>query len=440
MKKETIFLVALLGVLLLWPAAIARGDEISDLKQQLEAQNKVLTELQERIAQLEARQKLKEQALTQKIDEVAQIAEKKEAITLPDSLKWAEKVKISGDLRYRHESIDAETNGEYQPGNNRNRIRARLMLESIINDEWGVGFRIATGSSSDPATTNQNLDNGFTKKDIWLDLAYFDWHPKAIERLNVFGGKMLLPFYRAGNNQLIWDDDVNPEGIAAKYVIPFTKSDNLYVNGGGLWLKEDVGSAGGAGLWGAQTYLKHEFESKNYVLGGVSFYAFSGLEGKSTLFSDSKGFGNTVETVGGKTFYTMDYDVFEGFGEYGFKICELPTTVYGNYVKNTSANTSEDAGWLIGATFNKAKDAGSWELGYNYRDVEKDAVLGVLTDSDFIGGGTNGKGHTFVGKYQLTKNIQAALTYFLSERLTNGSSYEKCDDYHRLMADLVLKF
>ena len=121
-------------------------------------------------------------------------------------------------------------------------------------------------------------------------------------------------------------------------------------------------------------------------------------------------------TVGGKTFYTMDYDVFEGFGEYGFKIGELPTTVYGSYVKNTSANTSEDTGWLIGATFNKAKDPGSWELGYNYRDVEKDAVLGVLTDSDFIGGGTDGKGHMFSGKYQLTKNIQAVLTYFLTKK------------------------
>jgi hypothetical protein len=433
MKKEIVFLVVLFGALLLWPGAIAKADEISDLKQQL-------SELQERIAQLEARQKLKEQSLTQKIDEVAQKAEKKEPFTLPDNLKWAEKVKISGDLRYRHESIDAQTNGEYQPGNNRNRIRARLMLESMVNDEWGVGFRIATGSSSDPVSTNQNLDNGFTKKDIWLDLAYFDWHPKAIERLNVFGGKMLLPFYRVGNNQLIWDDDVNPEGIAAKYVIPFTKSDNLYVNGGGFWLKEDIGEAGGSGLWGVQTYLKHEFQNKNYALGGVSLYAFSGLNGKSTLFNDSKGFGNTVKTVGGKTFYTMDYDVFEVFGEYGFKIGELPTTAYGNYVKNTSANTSEDTGWLIGATFNKAKDAGSWELGYNYRDVEKDAVLGVLTDSDFIGGGTNGKGHTFSGKYQLTKNIQAALTYFSSERVTDSSSYQKGDDYHRLNADLVLKF
>jgi hypothetical protein len=434
MKKETVFLVGLLGVLLLRPAAIARGDEISDLKQQLEAQSKSLAELQERIAQLEARQKLKEQSLTQKIEAVEQKAEKKEVSALPDNLKWLEKVKISGDLRYRHESIDAQSSGKDQPGTNHHRIRARLMLESIINDEWGVGFRLATGSSSDPASTNQTLDNGFTKKDIWLDLAYFDWHPKAIERLNVFGGKMPLPFYRAGNNQLIWDDDVNPEGIAAKYTIPLTEYDNLYVNGGGFWLKEDVGAAGGSGLWGAQTYLKHGFENKNYILGGVSFYAFSALDGKSTLFSDTKGYGNTVTTVGGKTFYTMDYDVFEGFGEYGFKIGELPTIVYGSYVKNTSANTSEDTGWLIGATFNKAKDPGSWELGYNYRDVEKDAVLGVITDSDFIGGGTDGKGNMFSGKYQLTKNIQAVLTYLLTKK---GASE---DDYRRLMADLVFKF
>jgi hypothetical protein len=42
---------------------------------------------------------------------------------------------------------------------------------------------------------------------------------------------------------------------------------------------------------------------------------------------------------------------------------------------------------------NKAKKQGSWNFRYNYREIEADAVLGTFSDSDFIGGGTDGKGH-----------------------------------------------
>jgi hypothetical protein len=111
----------------------------------------------------------------------------------------------------------------------------------------------------------------------------------------------------------------------------------------------------------------------------------------------------------------------------------MPVSIFGNYVKNTVATTSEDTGWLIGGKLNKAKDPGSWQLAYNYRRVEADAVLGVFSDSDFIGGGTDGKGHEFEFKYQFTKRIQGALSYFLNERGDDN-------DYRRLMADLVFKF
>jgi hypothetical protein len=426
-----------LAVLLFLSLAVgAKGDEMADLKQQMDEQSKKLQELQEKLEKMESQQGQQDKVIQ---EAVSKAFEDKKADIIPDSLKWAEKIKFSGDFRYRFESIDAKaSSGGNLPGNNKNRIRARLGLDAKINEEVNVGFRFATGSDTNPNSTNQTLDNGFAKKDVWLDLAYFDWHPKSVEGLNVYGGKMPRPFYRVGDNQLVWDDDVNPEGIAAKYVLPLTKNDKLYINGGGFWLKEDVGAAGssnqGAGLWEIQSCLKHEFENKDYLLGGVSYDAFSNLNGKNTLFNTANGYGNTVNTVGGKTYYTMDYDVFECFGEYGTTVGSLPVSVYGNYAKNTSAKTSQDTGWLIGATLNKAKDPGSWELGYNYRDVEKDAVLGLLTDSDFVGGGTNGKGHTFSGKYQWTRNIQTALTYIASERGDSKS------DYRRLMADIIFKF
>ena len=49
---------------------------------------------------------------------------------------------------------------------------------------------------------------------MWIDLAYFDWHPERVEGLNVIGGKMENPFYAPGKTELLWDGDLRPEGVA----------------------------------------------------------------------------------------------------------------------------------------------------------------------------------------------------------------------------------
>ncbi len=56
---------------------------------------------------------------------------------------------------------------------------------------------------------------------------------------------------------------------------------------------------------------------------------------------------------------------------------------YGQYVQNTKATDKDkDTAWLLGA---KSKVFGL-NLDYNYRDVQRYAVVGALTDSDFAGG------------------------------------------------------
>ena len=70
----------------------------------------------------------------------------------------------------------------------RNRIRARLGLGAKVNDEWDLGFRLATGHgevSGDPVSTNQTLDEAFSKKPIWLDQAFFGYHPQWFKGFNV---------------------------------------------------------------------------------------------------------------------------------------------------------------------------------------------------------------------------------------------------------------
>ena len=228
------------------------------------------------------------------------------------------------------------------------------MFEAIVNDQWDVGFRIASGSDQSPISTNQDLEDAFSRKDIWLDLAFFDWHPASAEGLNVVGGKIKNPFYKAGENQLIWDDDLNPEGIAAQYSKPLNDTDKLFFNGGGLWVDESSNAAD-ISLWVAQTYIKRSIGNQDHVLAGATYYDYGNIESRADLRSTWGGsnfFGNTT-TAG---VYRDDFNIVEIFGEYGFKCGALPTTLFASRVQNVAATTSEDTGWLLGTKFNKAKD------------------------------------------------------------------------------------
>lgn len=400
----------------------ASSEEIAELKEQM-------AELQRKIEQLEENQHQQDRTMQKKIDEVV---ESKQLATLPESIKWVEDVKIYGDFRYRYENIDSESSGSYKHGTNRNRIRARVGVKADVTDEFSLDFRIASGSA-DPASSNQTLENGFTSKDIWLDRAYFDWHPAAHPGFNLYGGKMSNPFYTV--DQLIWDSDVNPEGMAVGYSTPLFGKTQLMLNAGGFWMDYNVNDdQQDVGLWGVQAAIARRLENDTELVFGGSFYDFGNLKGKKSgeIFDKERGEGNTL--VGDK--YKYDYDVLEGFAEYKFHAGRTPVALFGNYIMNTAATHAEDTGWIIGAKFNEAKAPGSWEFGYSYREVDADATIGALSDSDFNGGATNGKGHKFGLKYAVAKNVSAGLTYFLNE----DTSDDYDDNYRRLQADLKLKF
>ncbi len=400
--------------------ATVKADEVDDLRQQLQL-------LAERLDKLENNQAQQSRQIDEKI---AKAVDEKQIDALPENMEWVKNIKWSGDLRYRHESIDDDTAATKR---NRNRIRARLKMQGKINDEWDATVRLASGSSDSPTSTNQTLgdssNDSFSSKELWLDWAYADFHPAWMPGLNVLVGKMGNPFYKVGKNQLIWDGDLSPEGAAATYKWNLNDATSAKLTGGAFWIRERSTDAD-TSIFGIQGLLKHKLSKNSHILGGVSYYDFGNIQGKT--LSGISANGNT--TSGG--LFVNDYDIFEGFGEYGFNVGQAPAAVFGTYAVNTAATSSGDTAWLIGAKYNKAKKPGTWQVSYDYRDVEADAVVGGLNDSDFIGGGTNGTGHTVGLKYQVSKNVQAAVKYFVNEK--NASTTE--DDYRLLQADLVFKF
>ena len=74
---------------------------------------------------------------------------------------------------------------------------------------------------------------------------------------------------------------------------------------------------------------------------------------------------------------------------------------------------------------------GRWESGYSYEYLEADAVIAVLTDSEFGGGGTDAKGHVFEAAYRPADRWSLAFTRFLNER---GADAGHARDYNQLQA------
>jgi hypothetical protein len=150
------------------------------------------------------------------------------------SSSLTDRIKFKGDLRYRHELIDEE--GKDQ--RNRQRIRARIGLDARLTRNVSLGFQLASGSD-DPISTNQTLDEGFSTKDIRLDMAYFDLHT-GDGSFKLLGGKIGTPFTIVGKNQLIWDSDLRPEGLAAQ-ISRSSGPVNVFASLSCLWVEERSG-------------------------------------------------------------------------------------------------------------------------------------------------------------------------------------------------------
>ncbi len=168
---------------------------------------------------------------------------KTQGLVAPEAIpEWVRGVKITGDLRGRYEgrffdngnALDFVNIGAINAGSPYNtdpatnpfnpailnsrkdrtylRLRARIGVEAAIDPQVTAYFRIATGSQNNPVSTNQTLGGYFSNKDLWLDRAYIDYRP--VDGAHVLVGRMANPFQAA---ELVWDDDINLDGLAGGY-------------------------------------------------------------------------------------------------------------------------------------------------------------------------------------------------------------------------------
>lgn len=357
----------------------------------------------------------------------AELLERLEALEASNKKSsWTEKIKIKGDIRARFEHVEKDNS----TSKSRLRGRARIGIYSDVNDQVYAGVRIATGSDESPTSTNQSLEDFGNKRAIWLDLMYMGYTPDAVQGLDAVLGKIKQPWEQVSD--LMYDSDVNPEGLNAGYGKEFDAFE-LIANAGYYTWQDNVNGnpASDATMGAAQLAGKMGLGDHLKLTAGANAFIYHNIAGSEIPTDDDTPpnalpKGNTTDGTG--LLWLYDYELVEGFAKLDIKNDIAPLKIYGDYIVNTASDVEEDTAWLVGAGAKYKK----FGLDYNYRDIEADAVIGVLADSDFSGGGTGGKGHKIKLGYTLLKNWKAGVTYFLTER---GGT-----DINTLQCDLVVKF
>ena len=156
--------------------------------------------------------------------------------TAPD---WTQRIKFSGDVRLRGESVmfaegnepqtyknynvvnkEGGTNAAgpdayYNTTEDRARLRTRMRVGMKANVTTGVeaGMRLATANSSNPVSTNETLGDYGKSFDLQMDRAYLKYTSFAKDIMLV-GGRFENPFLVT---DLIWDSDLQFDGIAGSY-------------------------------------------------------------------------------------------------------------------------------------------------------------------------------------------------------------------------------
>lgn len=428
MKKLT----ALLGLSLLIFSATAFAqvseDEIQLLRQQVEMLTKRLDTLE---AQNQQMAQIIEQSNAQSVAKTEEIVETKVDAAVTEqvdekmaAVSWAERLRWKGDFRYRYENIDQED----KDGRNRSRIRARTHLEADLSPTLEVGIGLATGGD-DPVSSNQTIGGGGSSKDIKIDLAYFDW--AGLENTHIVGGKYKNFLIRPAKKGLMWDGDWRPEGLGLVW-----DNDFIFAQALGTWLEGDS-KKGTEFAWAVQAGFNFNTGDFGKMKIGAGYSVFN-IAGRTPLFGEPEDFyGNSFRVIshpdGTETLvFAHDYHNIQAFLEW--KIDKF--TLFADYTINQEVDDN-DTGYLFGAKYGSAKARGTWDITYFYERLEKDANVGLLTDSDFGGGGTDAKGHVLSGTYAFHKNWNFKATYFI-----NKINLESVDpkDYNRLMLDLNFKF
>ncbi|HEU0210209.1 MAG TPA: putative porin [Candidatus Udaeobacter sp.] len=420
-------------------------------------------------------------------------------------------LELFGDLRLRYDyrggqlpSDDPSHPNDWQE-RERERYRLRLGLRGTLMDDWFFGLRLETSASArstnvtfgdDTSSDSPGGGGPFAKGSdgIYVGQAYGGY--KGFPDFTFTGGRMPNPFV---TTFMVWDDDINPEGLAeqwkhtfvfgaepapppsfskdGKAVVagpkaePFLKLD-VFANFGQFVYDDSNPSnpigpiptvtqpvtgetqqvpTGNAFLLGWQAGARFEFPHILYFQLAPTLYNYTGDGNTFNIhFSGDPG-GNQT---GINSLFVFDMPM-----ELGWKIGKIPMRIFGDFATNFEADDRADAAghpdkggdryaYQIGLGIGQLKKKSDWELRAFWQHQDQFALDPNLVDTEFFDSKLNLEGVGVRAGYMLSDAVLVQLTYSHALRIddtlgTGGKgdlTINPMENYNLFQADLNFRF
>ena len=352
-----------------------------------------------------------------------------------------DKLTLTGDFRFRaeHDWNSMKADGTMRSDRSRLRYRLRFGFNYQYNEWASFGARVRTGNLKDqqgPHVTLGGNSGEFSLTQIGVEKAFFKASKNGFEG---WIGKNTFPFMK--QNELFWNDNVFPEGVAVKVPIPLQTA-----------ISEDLA------LKASHFVIRHN----NQLFKDDAFMQGIQLTGlKVNRFQMAMAwyhFVNVPNIPDQQGTYLIDYDIFHLYLQYALPI-KTPVTLGFDYYENfndlqevdsiTTMFANQGSGYVGTIKVGQLKEKGDWAVHLYLAHIERYAIVDYFAQNDWArwdyssenatgSALSNFKGFELRVGYAFGKKFNLIFRGYWTERLKSETAFK--ENGSRVRLDLNIGF
>lgn len=363
-------------------------------------------------------------------------------VNAQDEVKKEKKLNLSADVRFRAEmdrNSDKNTIDAARTDRDRFRYRARFGAKYALNKNMEFGMRFRSGSPNNPQSPHVTLGKRMQSDQFSLDKAYIK--VKSDKGLWAWAGKNSMPFWE--QNELLWDGDVNPEGlsfggsfklsenaklvpIAGYYVL----DQNTVTHNDGVVLEEASQKFGDfSNIVLAQVKFCNKFgDDKLTISTGVVNAALKDNDEKTDDFVYTI-WATSVQYKLKSSGLTFGLDYFSNLADLDNKVAEI--------------YEDQKTGYAASIKYSKKK----FGAAFTYAAIQKYSVVDMFAQDDWVRWGnsdmtrsSNFKGIELNFKYKFTNKFNTTFRVWNVEGMEFHGGGDQLETGTRIRLDFNIKF